>query len=103
MLSGFTTAQVFGTVPVANFEVHVRVNLDDETQARDWVDSLFEKTKCTYRVSHTYKPSLKCVTFKINMHCQHFRKPLTKKQQQLNDQKKEISYFVVFVSTWMIH
>ena len=64
---------------------------DDETQAKDWVDSLSEKTKCTYRVSHTYKPSLKRVTFKIDMHCQHFRKPPTKKQQQLHDQKKRKS------------
>ena len=77
----------FCGTPVANCEVHVRVNLDDETQAKVWVDRLSEKTKCTYRVSCTYKPSLKCVSF---------QKPLTKRQQQLHDQKKEISYFVVW-------
>ena len=78
----------FCGAPVANFKVHVRVNLDDETQANDWVDSLSENTKCTFRVSCTYKHSLKCVTYKIDMHSQHFQKPLTKKQQQLHDQKK---------------
>ena len=81
----------FCGAPVANYEVHVRVNLDDETQVKDWVDSLSEKTKCTYRASRTYKPSLKRVTFKIDMHCQHFRKPLTKKQQHSHDQKKRKS------------
>ncbi len=53
--------------------------------------SLSKKTKCTYRVSRTYKPTLKRVTYKIDMHCQHFRKPLTKQQQQVHNQVKKKS------------
>ena len=40
----------FCGAPAANFEVHVRVNLDDETQVKDWVDTLSEKTKCTHNL-----------------------------------------------------
>ena len=79
----------FCGAPVANFEAHVRVNLDDEADVKNWIDSLSKKTKCTYRVSCTYKPTLKRVTYKIDMHCQHFRKPLTKRQQQVHNQVKK--------------
>uniref|UniRef100_A0A1X7VXB9 Uncharacterized protein n=1 Tax=Amphimedon queenslandica TaxID=400682 RepID=A0A1X7VXB9_AMPQE len=78
----------FCGAPVANFETRIRVNMDNEEQAKSWVDSLSKKTKCTYRVSRTYKPSLKRVMYKIDLHCQHFRKPLTRKQQQMRSQKK---------------
>ena len=72
--------QKFCGASTINFEVYVRVNLDDHNEVKQWVEALSEKTKCTYRVTRTYKPSMKKVTFKIDMHCQHFRKQLTNKQ-----------------------
>ena len=38
---------------------------------------------CTYRISRTSKkPTLKRVAYKIEMHCQHFKKALTKQQKE---------------------
>ena len=70
----------FSGAPATNFKAEFRVNLTAEDQAREWIDLLFKHCKCTYRVTRTYKPSLKRVTFKMDMHCQHFRKTLTPKQ-----------------------
>ena len=73
----------FSGAPATNFKAEFRVNLTAEDQAREWIDLLFKHCKCTYRVTRTYKPSLKRVTFKMDMHCQHFRKTLTPKQMCL--------------------
>lgn len=63
-----------------NFESFIRVNLGDGNEAKEWVEALSERNKCTYRVTRTYKPSVKRVCFKLDMHCQHFRGKLSKKQ-----------------------
>jgi len=49
-------------------------------QVRNWLAEMSDQCKCTYRVTRTYKPSLKRVIFKVDLHCQHFRKKLTPKQ-----------------------
>ena len=69
-----------------NFEAHIRTNLETEEQAKEWVRELSEQCKCTYRVTHTYKPALKRVTYKIDL---QFRKKLTKKQLSLKPKKAE--------------
>ena len=70
-----------------NFEAHLRVNLNDENQANEWIEGLSKQSKCTYRVTRTYKPALKRVVYKIDLHCQHYRKALTKKQLSLKKPK----------------
>ncbi len=58
-------------------------------EAQEWVDALSEKTKCTYRVTRTYKHLMKRVCYKLDMHCHHFRKKLT--QKKLSAQRKKTS------------
>ena len=66
--------QTFCGASKLNFEAHIRTNLETEEQAKEWVRELSEQCKCTYRVTRTYKPALKRVTYKVDLHCQHFRK-----------------------------
>ena len=43
----------FCGAPEANFEAHLRVNLDDENQAKEWIEALSKQSKCTYNI-HCY-------------------------------------------------
>ena len=81
--------QSFCGASKVNFEAHIRMNLETEEQAKEWVRELSDQCKCTYRVTRTYKPALKRVTYKVDLHCQHFRKKLTKKQLSLKPKKAE--------------
>lgn len=78
----------FCGAPVVNFETCIRVNLNDKSEASEWVEALSAKTTCTYRVTRTYKPAMKRVSYKLDMHCHHFRKKLTQKQLACQKKKK---------------
>ena len=70
--------------------------------------SLLKQVNAHYRVTRTYKSMMKRVCFKVEMHCQHFRKKLTGKQLSLKKIKpkkmlssvrcKKISVFFNFKS-----
>ena len=79
----------FCGAPTVNFEACIRVNLKDKSEALEWIVALSVETKCTYRVTRTYKPSMKRVCYKLDMHCHHFRKKLTQKQLSTSAQKKK--------------
>ena len=42
-----------------NFTTEFRVNLEDEEQAREWVNLMSKQCKCTYRVTRTYSLHLR--------------------------------------------
>ena len=62
------------------FTARIRINLKNENESKDWVDKMCNHSKCTYRITRTYKPSLKRILWRADMHCQHYRKPLSTKQ-----------------------
>ena len=65
-----------------HFSATIRVNLQNENEARDWITEMSNHSKCTYRVTKTVKPSMKRVKCKLVMHCQHYAKKLTQKQRE---------------------
>ena len=70
----------FSGAPKVCFQAHFRVNLQNEEQVKHWLHALQSHSKCMYRVTRTYKPLLKRVKYKVDMHYQHFQKKLTDKQ-----------------------
>lgn len=62
------------------FTATLRINLNNGKEAKDWVDKMCDQSKCTYRITRTYRPSLKRILWRTDMHCQHQRKPLSTKQ-----------------------
>ena len=63
-----------------SFKATIRINLKDETEAKEWIKRMSNHSSCTYRITRSYKPSLKSVLYRTDMHCQHQRKQLTQKQ-----------------------
>ena len=52
-------------------------------EVNTWLKKMMESSYCTYRVSRGgHKSAGKCILCKHEMHCQHFRKPLTTIQLQ---------------------
>ena len=73
----------FEGAPKFNFDLIVRINLETQDQANDFLNKMMSHSYCTYRISRTSKkPALKRVAYKIEMHCQHFKKALTNKQKE---------------------
>ena len=56
------------------FSATIRINLQNETDARDWINEMSNHSKCTYQVTKTVKPSMKRIKCKFVMHCQHYAK-----------------------------
>ena len=73
-------AEGFSGAPSNRFVATMRINLNNGEQAKHWVDKMCNHSKCTYRITRTYKPSLKRIMWRADMHCQHQRKPLSTKQ-----------------------
>jgi len=63
------------------FSATIRINLQNETDARDWINEMSNHSKCTYQVTKTVKQSMKRIKCKFVMHCQHYAK-LTQKQRE---------------------
>ena len=70
---------LFGA-PANAFESTIRVNLIKEDGAKRWLESMMKHSKCSNRQSNGRRPGGKRVIFKVEMHCQHKRKPLTPRQ-----------------------
>ena len=66
--------------PDLRFTATIRINLNNDEEAKEWIGKMCDHSKCTYRVTRTYKPSLKRILWRTDMHCQHQRKPLSIKQ-----------------------
>ena len=65
------------------FEAEIRINVTNEEEAKQWIHDMMAHSLTTYRITRTTSPGLKQVQCKIEMHCQHYSKPLTKKQKQV--------------------
>ena len=73
----------FAGAPAFSFSAIVRINLDSPEAVNVWLKKMMESSFCTYRVSRGgHKPAGKRILCKHEMHCQHFRKPLTPMQMQ---------------------
>lgn len=66
--------------PDSRFTATIRINLNNAEDAKEWIGKMCYHSKCTYRITRTYKPSLKRILWRTDMHCQHQRKPLSIKQ-----------------------
>ena len=64
------------------FSATIQINLQNETDARDWINEMSNHSKCTYQVTKTVKPSMKRIKCKFVMHCQRYAKKLTQKQRE---------------------
>ena len=71
----------FGGAPVHLFEVVVRISVNNEEEAKQSVQDMMAHSLTTYQ-TRTTNPGWKRVRCKLEMHCQHYRKPLSKKQKQ---------------------
>ena len=74
-------SEKFEGAPINCFEAVIRINLTSEEEAKQWIQDMAHSLT-TYRITRTTTPGLKRVQCKIEMHCQHYRKPLTSKQKQ---------------------
>ena len=74
--------EAFSGAPEYAYDSTIRVNISNVDRAKEWLQSLMKHSKCTYRHSKGRKPGLKRVLYKVEMHCQHKRKPLTPLQLQ---------------------
>ena len=73
----------FDGAPAFAFSATVRINLEKPEEVNTWLNKMMESSCCTYRVSRGgHKPAGKRVLCKHEMHCQHYRKPLTPIQVQ---------------------
>lgn len=91
----------FEGAPKFSYHLEVRINLENEEQAKTFLNQMMEHSYCTYRITRTsQKPALKRVAYKIEMHCQHFRKGLSKQDKDksaLSQSKKAQKPFTVHV------
>ena len=84
--------ETFCGAPESSFEVKLCVNLENEEDTKEWVSTLMEQSKCTYRVTRSYHPKMKRVRYKLDLHCQHFKKKLTDKQVAKCTKQKEKTF-----------
>ena len=71
---GFVGAQTYP------FRAQFRMSVTHADGAQSWLTSMMEHSQCTYRVTRTYKPEMKRVLYRVDMHCQHKQKQLSLKQ-----------------------
>ena len=73
----------FEGAPEFAFTAVIRINLETPDGISTWLKKMMETSLCTYRVTRGgHKPVGKRLLCKHEMHCQHFRKPLTPVQIQ---------------------
>ena len=70
----------FMGAPNAPSKIAFRTSATTETEVKNWLSAMMTCSQCTYRVRRTYKPTMKRVKYKVDLICQHKRKPLTKQQ-----------------------
>lgn len=65
------------------FNALIRINLNTPEAVNTWLKKMMDTSLCTYRVTRGgHKPTGKRIQCRHDMHCQHFRKPLTPTQVQ---------------------
>lgn len=83
----------FEGAPEFAFSAIIRINLETPEAVTTWLNKMMATSLCTYRVTRGgHKPKGKRVLCKNEMHCQHFRKPLTPVQTKcaaLSTSKKQ--------------
>ena len=57
--------------PDHNFTVKLRINIKEEKHFKEWLQEIFEHSKCTYRTTRTYNFRQKRILYRVGMHCQH--------------------------------
>ncbi len=68
--------------PAHAFKSTIRINLSTENDGKKWLERMMKHSMCTYRQSKGRKPGCKRVLYKVEMHCQHKKKPLTQQQRE---------------------
>jgi len=83
VITSFTPVATGGFLgaPSHPFEATIRINICDKEEAESWLQQMMHHSKCTYQHSKGRAPGLKRVLFKVEMHCQHYKKKLTSNQQ----------------------
>ena len=81
-LTALPTLTFSGAPPYA-FEAFIRINLKTKDDAQEWLQNIMQHSKCTYRHTRGRAAGLKRVLHKVDMHCQHQKKQMTPKQQQI--------------------
>lgn len=81
------TQEEFSGAAEECFSVEFRINLQSEEDINNWITAFSASSQCTYCKTRTYKPTLKRVLFKLDMHCHHYRKQLTAKQLSTKSKK----------------
>ncbi len=75
--------------PEHNFTVTLRINIKEEKHFKEWLQEMFEHSKCTYRTTRTYNVRQKRILYRVDMHCQHKQKILTARQKGLRAASKK--------------
>ena len=73
----------FNGAPEHNFTATLRINIKEEKLLKQWLQEMFEYSKCTYRTTRTYNVRQKRLLYRVDMHCQHKQKILTTRQKGL--------------------
>ena len=74
----------FNGAPTFSFNAVIRISLIfDESNARSFLQQMMEHSSCTYWVTRTSKTAMKRIAYKLEMHCQHFKKAPSKKQSEM--------------------
>ena len=59
------------------FNAQIRTSVTCKDEAQNWLKSMMDYSQCTYRVTRTYKPTMKHLLFRVGRHCQHQQKALS--------------------------
>lgn len=71
----------FEGAPEFAFNAVIRINLENPEDITTWLNKMMETSACTYRITRGgHKPVGKRLLCKHEMHCQHYKKPLTSMQ-----------------------
>ena len=73
----------FNGAPEHNFTATLRINIKEEKLLKQWLQEMFEYSKCTYRTTRTCNVRQKRLLYRVDMHCQHKQKILTTRQKGL--------------------
>lgn len=74
----------FTGAPAYTFEAQVRINIGNESDAKQWLSKVYSHSKCTFKHTRRVgnKTKGKRILHKAYLHCQHQRKALTLKQTE---------------------
>ena len=82
------STESFPGSPKYAYKATVRINAVSADSAKSWMQKMMIHSRCTYRHTKGRQVGLKRVMYKALMHCQHKRKILSVKQQQISAEAK---------------